>query len=70
MYTQEQWEDFDADGTKAMEKELKQVLEGVAQQLFGNVEAGPGSVCELHAPCWRQPLRTMEGLPGLATAPM
>lgn len=42
MYTQEQWEEIDADGTQAMEKELKQVLEGVAQQLFGNVEARPG----------------------------
>ena len=70
VYTQEQWEEFDADGTKAMEKELKQVLEGVAQQLFGNVEASPGPVCELCAPCLRQPLRTVEGLPGLASAPV
>ena len=70
MYTQEQWEEFDADGTKAMEKELKQVLEGVAQQLFGNVEARPGPVCKLHAPCLRQPSCTVGGRPGPATAPM
>ena len=38
---QAEWSKLDADGTKAMELELKQFLEGMAQQVFGNVEARP-----------------------------